>query len=218
MDYRPTYDSSGQSLGYHFTPVSLLVSSMKDHYFYIGYSIGGKKAQISGEEGLEWTKDFFKDRGIEATVGYEGSRFYSFSTYFGIWLTPVYNQEFTQAYDGKEVYLSGTFELKPTPFLNFTINLNYNKQNIRATGEELFEGILTTASIRYQISRHVFLSSYIQHDSHYKRVNLDLILGIELGMGNLISISYKSFNPLEGSPYENSARSFVIKASYLIRI
>jgi len=218
MDYRPIYDSSGQRLGYHFAPISLWISSMKDHYFYLWYSVGEKRVQISGEEGLEWTENFFKQQGIDATVGYEGSRFYSFFIYSGIWLTPVYNQEFTEAYDGRQVYLSCSFELKPTPFFNFTLNLEYNKQNIRATDEELFEGILTTANIRYQISRQVFLSSYIQYDNHYKRVNLDLLLGIELGMGNLISISYKSFNPLEGSSYENSARSFVIKASYLIRI
>lgn len=218
MNYVPSYDSSGQYLGYYFAPVSLWISSMKEHYFYLWYSVGKRKVQVSGEEGLEWTENFFKDQGLEAMVGYEGSRFYTFYIYSGIWLSPVYNQEFTEAYDGRQFYLSGEFELKPTPFLNFTINLEYNKQNIKATGEKLFEGCLTTANIRYQISREVFLSSYIQYDNHYKRVNLDLLLGIELGMGNMMSLSYKAFNPLEGSPYENSARSFVIKASYLIRI
>ncbi|NIM57948.1 MAG: hypothetical protein GTO16_03265 [Candidatus Aminicenantes bacterium] len=89
---------------------------------------------------------------------------------------------------------------------------------MKATGEKLFEGVLTSANIHYQITRQIFLSSYIQHDSRIKRINLDLLLGIELGMTNMISLSLKRFYPLEGSPYEYKARSFVIKASYLIRI
>jgi len=103
-------------------------------------------------------------------------------------------------------------------FFNLSFELEYTRQNIKATGEEIFEGIITYANIHYQITRQVFLSSYIQHDNHFKRVNLDLLLGIELGMANLISFSYKGFYPLEGSPFEDKARSFVIKASYLIRL
>ncbi len=218
LDYRLNQDSSGQNLGYQFEPLFLYITSMKEHYFVVRYIMGKKRVQIYGEEGLEWTGDFFKDNTVVTVIGYEGSRFYSFSGSLWFNLGPVYNSEFTEAYDGKSFELWGEFELKPTSFLNFTLNLSYNKQNVRATGEEVFEGILTTANIRYQISRHVFLSSYIQHDNHYKRLNLDVLLGIELGMGNLISLSYKGFYPFEGSPYENSARSFVIKASYLIRI
>lgn len=199
-------------------PLSLYITSMKEHYFVVRYIMGKNRVQIYGEGGLEWTGDFFKDNTVVTVIGYEGSRFYSFSGSLWFNLGPVYNSEFTEAYDGKYFELWGEFELKPTSFLNFTLTSSYTKQNIRATGEEVFEGILTTANIRYQISRHVFLTSYIQHDNHYKRLNLDLLLGIELGMGNVISLSYKGFFPFEGSPYENSARSFVIKASYLIRI
>ena len=96
--------------------------------------------------------------------------------------------------------------------------LKYTKQSIKATGEELFEGILTTTNFRYQITKQVSLSSYVQHDSRFKRLNLDAVLGIELGMANVISFSIKRFYPLEGSPYEDKARSFAVKASYLIRI
>lgn len=219
MDYRPSYDSSGHSLGYYFEPIFVWITSMKEHYFIVRYIMGKKRVQIYGAEDLlEWTENFFKDHSIVAYAGYEGNRFYSFETFLSYNLGPVYNSEYTEAYDGKSIELSNSFELKPTSFLNFHLNLSYNKQNIRATGEELFEGILTSANIRYQISRQVFLSSYVQHDSHYKRLNLDIVLGIELGMANLISLSYKGFFPFEGSPDEVSARSFVIKASYLIRI
>ncbi len=213
-----TQDSSGRYLGYFIAPLYIYATSMKEHFLYLWYSFGKKRVQIYGENDLEWSKDFFKDNGIEGTIGYSGSPFFNFFIYGGIWWSPVYNKEFTQAFDGRNLYSRIEFELKPTPFLNFTLELRYNKQNIRATGEEMFEGLLTSANIRYQISKHVFLSSYIQHDTHYKRVNIDLLLGIELGMANLMSISYKGFNPLEDSPYVNSARSFVIKASYLIRL
>jgi hypothetical protein len=219
MDFQPSYDISGNSLGYTFMPFSMRIISIKEHYFLLRYRMGKQRAQIYGEEDqLEWTENFFREHSVVAAIGYEGSRFYSFETYLSYNLGPVYNSEYTEAYDGKSIELSNSFELKPTSFLNFTLNLSYNKQNVRATGEELFEGILTSANIRYQISRQVFLTSYIQHDSHYKRLNLDLLLGIELGMANLISLSYKRFYPLEGSPFEDKARSFVIKASYLIRI
>ncbi len=219
MDYWPSYDISGNNLGYTFKPLAMWIFSIKKHYFYVEYRMRKRRVQIYGEEDLlEWTENFFKEHSVATSFGYEGNRFYSFETYLSYNLGPVYNSEYTEAYDGKSIELSNSFELKPTSFLNFTLNLSYNKQNIRATGEELFEGILTSANIRYQISRKVFLTSYIQHDSHYKRFNLDIVLGIELGMANLISLSYKSFFPFEGSPFENSARSFVIKASYLIRI
>jgi hypothetical protein len=218
MDYRPIYDSSGHSLGYHFEPIYLWITSMKEHYLIVRYIIGKKRIQIYGAEDLlEWTENFFKDHSIVAYAGYEGNRFYSFETSLVYNLGPVYNSEYTEAYDGKSLELSNSFELKPTSYLNFTLNLSYNKQNVRATGEELFEGILTSANISYQISRQVFLTSYIQHDSHYKRLNLDIVLGIELGMANLIYLSYKGFFPFEGSPFEDKARSFVIKASYLLR-
>jgi len=150
-------------------------------------------------------------------AAYEGSRFYSFELNAWYSIRPVYNDEFTEAYDGKDLFLSANFGLKPTSFFNFTMNVGYTKQSIKATGEKLFEGILTTTNIHYQITKQVFLSSYVQHDSRFKRVNLDLMLGIELGMANMISFSYKRFYPLEGSSFEDKASSFVIKASYLFR-
>ena len=214
MEYQPIYDSSGHSLGYHLSPLNLWIISMKEHYFRLYYRMGKKRVQIYGEEDLlEWTENFFKDHTIEAMFSYSGSRFYSFSSSLSYNLGPVYNSEYTEAYDGKSIELSNSFELKPTSFLNFHLNLSYNKQNIRATGEELFEGILTSANIRYQISRQVFLTSYIQHDSHYKRLNLDLLLGIELGMANLISLSYKRFylllsKPLISFEYNKRNRAF----------
>lgn len=212
------YDISGKSLGYYFVPFYLRIRSMKEHNFRVYYNIGNERVQIYGEEDqLEWTENFFKGHKVATSFSYKGNRFYSFEIHLSYDLGPVYNSEYTEAYDGKSVELGSEFELKPTSFLNFILNLSYNKQNIRATGEELFEGILTSANIRYQISRQVFITSYIQHDSHYKRLNLDIVLGIELGMANLIFLSYKRFYPLEGSPFEDKARSFVIKASYLLR-
>lgn len=211
-------DSSGNTTEYFFSPLGFNVTSVKEHFFYLWGSVGKKKMQLYEEDTLLWSENYFKDSGIETAFGYEGNRFYTFFTYMGFWWAAVYNQEFTEVYDGKEIYINGEFVLKPTSFLNLSLELNYTKQNIRESGEEVFEGLLSTGNIRYQISRYVFISSYIQHDSYYKRVNVDLLLGIELGMGNLFSVSYKKFSPLEGSPYENSARSFVIKASYLLRL
>lgn len=211
-------DSSGKNIGHSFSPFQVYISSMKNHWLYMSAEFGKSRAQIYVDDNLEWTQNFFKRFEVGTFAGYEGSRFYSFG--FSAWYSfePVYNDEFTEAYDGKSLYLSTGFELKPTSFLNFTTELEYTRQSVKVTGEKLFEGVLTTANIHYQITRQVFLSSYIQHDSRFKRVNLDLLLGIELGMANMISLSLKRFYPLEGSPYEDKARSFVIKASYLIRI
>lgn len=211
-------DTSGNTTEYFFAPIGLNITSMKEHFLYVWVSVGKKKLQLYEGGSLLWLGDFFKDSGIETSFRYRGNRFYTFSTYMGLWWSPVYNQEFTEAYDGKHVYMEAEFVLKPTSFLNFEINLEYTKQNIKETGEEIFEGLLSTGNIRYQISRQLFISSYVQHDSYYKRVNIDLLLGIELGMGNLFSVSYKKLSPLEGSPYEHAARSFVIKASYLLRM
>ena len=211
-------DTSGQNTGHRFSPFQVHISSMKNHWLYMSAEFGKTRAQVEGDNGLEWTRNFFKTVDIGMMAAYEGSRFYSFwlSAWYGS--QPVYNDEFTEAYDGKFLFLGADFGLKPTSFFNFTMEVGYTKQSIKATGEKLFEGILTTANIHYQITRQVFLSSYVQHDSRFKRVNLDLLLGIELGMANMISFSYKRFYPLEGSSFEDKARSFVIKASYLVRI
>jgi hypothetical protein len=211
-------DSSGHNLGYYFSPFQVEVTSIKNHWLGMSAEFGKTRAQVEIDDNLEWTQNFFKTVDMLLVAGYDGSRFYSLELVAWYSTQPVYNDEFTEAYDGKSLYLVADFGLKPTSFFNFTMNLEYTRQNIKATGEKLFEGVLTTANIHYQITRQVFMSSYIQHDSRFKRVNLDLLLGIELGMANMISFSLKRFYPLEGSPYEDKARSFVIKASYLVRI
>jgi hypothetical protein len=211
-------DTSGRDIGRSFSPFSLTLTSMRDHRISLNASFGKKRTQIYVGDNLEWTADFFRDDEFEVSTGYSGSRFYSYNISFGYGFQPVYNDEFTEAYDGKFLSWSARLGLKPTSFFNFSVNLKYTRQNIKATGEQLFEGILTTTNIRYQIIKQVSLSSYIQHDSRYKRLNLDVVLGIELGMANVISFSIKRFYPLKGSPFEDRARSFAIKASYLIRI
>lgn len=211
-------DSSGNDLGYSLVPVMLWVEFLKELNIGMNYSFGRRKTQVWGEEGLEWTENFFKSHSFGMFSGYSGSRFFSFETSIWYELGPVYNQEYTEAFDGKTVELVNELVLKPTSSLNVSLNLNYTRQNIRATGEEIFEGLLASANIRYQLSRAIFLSSYVQHDSYFKRLNVDVLLGIELGMGNEIYLTYKGFFPFEGSPFQNSARSFVVKASYLIRL
>jgi hypothetical protein len=216
--YARDRDTSGRSLGYFFSPLWFQLNSMKELFINIRYLIGEKKVQLLSPDGLSWSEDTFKNNSFFVYVSYQGSRFFTYETSLSFSYSPVYNRSFTQAYDGKSWDFWGEFQIKPTSFFNITFNSSYTKQNIKATGEEIFEGMISGASIRYQISRYVFVSSYIQHDNYYKRVNLDLLLGIELGMGNEIYLSYKGFYPFEDSPYPNSARSFVIKASYLIRL
>ena len=218
MQYHLMLDDFGNYLGYDFRPFWLWGESLKNQFFYFVGSIGKRRVQVYGDEGLYWTEDFFQNKGIDGGTEYRGSRLFAVSAWFGVWWEPVYSEDFTQAFDGRSVYLDSEFELKPTSFINITLGLEYRKQNIRATGEELFEGLISSANVHYQVTPQMFLSSYIQHDSHYKKVNLDVLFGIELGMGNLFSVSYKGFYPYQDSPYEHSARSFVVKASYLIRL
>jgi len=220
LDWRLYFsqDTSGHNIGHSFSPLELSITSMKDHRISLSASFGKKRTQIYVDDSLQWTQNFFKNDEFEVSTGYSGSRFYSYSISFGYGFQPVYNDEFTEANEGKFLSWSARLGLKPTSFFNFSVNLKYTRQNIKATGEQLFEGILTTTNFRYQITKQVFLSSYVQHDSRYKRLNLDAVLGIELGVGNVISFSIKRFYPLKGSPFEDRARSFAIKASYLIRI
>jgi len=211
-------DTSGQNLGYEISPLTLIVNSMKQHWFRLITQFGKQKAQVYGDDSLVWTDNFIKMAGLGMMTGYSGSRFFSYTVYGWIGNEPVYNDDFTEAYDGKYLYCGGEFGIKPTSFLNFNIHLEYSKQKRSETGEEVFEGLISAGTFHYQISKYVFVSSYIQHDNYYKRINVDLLFGVELGMGNQLLLSFKTFSPLEGSPYEDSARSFVIKASYLIRM
>ena len=113
---------------------------------------GKTRAQVEIDDNLEWTQNFFKVVDLFMVVGYGGSRFYSLELAAWYNTQPVYNDEFTEAYDGKSLYFSANFGLKPTSFLNLTTSLDYTKQSIKATGEKLFEGVLTTTNIHYQIS------------------------------------------------------------------
>jgi hypothetical protein len=68
-------------------------------------------------DGIERKEDFFKNVGLGCYFSYSGSRFYTYTISLGYDWGPVYNREFTEAYDGKATDLWTSFELKPTPFL-----------------------------------------------------------------------------------------------------
>ena len=74
---------------------------MKQHLVRIGAYFGKERTQIFGEEGLEWTEDFFTYNDIGLMTRYSGSRFYSYRIFTWYGLKPVYNEEFAEAYDGK---------------------------------------------------------------------------------------------------------------------
>ncbi|MFH1943337.1 MAG: DUF5916 domain-containing protein [bacterium] len=212
--------ADGKPLGYDIRPLELKLSTLKNHFVNLDINLGRTKVQLRQDGSLYWHDRYFQEREFELRASYEGNRFYQFSSSFEFSETPVYNSDFTEAYDGRGLEGEFSLSLRPTSTIKLSIGTEYTKQSKKEDGSTLFEGALSTMGFNWQITRYVFFSTVLQHDSYADRMKIDALLGIELGMGKTLSISYKSRGamPLRKAIVGDEASTLLMKASYLFRI
>lgn len=211
--------TTGKLVRYQFFPLYVYINSLKDLYFGFYSYLGRWNIQLLRDGELYWSDANFLNRAYHVYGGYTGSRFYSFHTNLSVRDCPVYNEDFTQAFDGRVVGGDFSLALHPTPYIRLNIGSNYTRQSRKETDQVLFKGAITTFAFNWQLTRHLLFRTSFQHDSHNDRMKVDALLGVELGMGNTLMVSYKSKGamPLKEAITEGEARSFVVKASYLFR-
>lgn len=212
--------ADGTPLGYSIRPLEGRMSTLKNHFMDFEIRLGRTKVQLENEGSLYWHDRYFEERAFDVGVSYEGSRFYQFNSSFEYSKTPVYNADFTEAYDGTEIGGEASLSLRPTHTIKLSVGTEYTKQIKDEDGSTLFEGALSELGFNWQITRYIFFNTILQHDSYENRMKIDALLGVELGMGKTLSISYKSRGrmPLRRAITGDEASTLLIKASYLLRI
>jgi len=212
--------ANGTPLGYTIRPLEVKLTTLKNFYVSFDSRLGRSKVQLEENDSFYWYNQYFQEREFELRSSYEGSRFYQFNTSFGYSKTPVYNSDFTEVYDGIELESEISIFLQPTSSIKLIFGTEYTKQSKDEDGTNLFEGALSKLGFNWQITRHFYISTNLQHDSYEKRMKIDALMGIELGMGKNLSISYKSRGamPLRKAITGDDASTLLMKASYLFRI
>jgi len=212
--------ASGQSLGYTLTPLKFSIQSLPNHHLGITTYLGSKKVQVENNSELFWTLREFDYRSIHIWTGYNGNKYYNISMSLNLSKKPVYSNDFSEAHDGLESFTFFSLWLKPWANLDLFFENKYTKQELSGVNQVLFEGGITDVGFFWQISRALFFNTIIQHDSHQNKIKMDLIMGIELGMGNTLTVSYKSrgTSTIDRLNIKGDERTFLIKGSYLFRI
>ncbi|MCJ7812836.1 hypothetical protein MUP95_05905, partial [bacterium] len=183
--------------------------------------LGKRKVQLRNEDrSLYWNNSYFKDIELMFDASYSGNRYYQFNSSLTYSKTPVYNDDFNEAYDGQQIQGNFLLTLRPTSTLKLTVGTDYTKQIKEEDKSILFEGAISKFGFHWQITRYVFCSADLQHDSDENRMKLDALLGMEIGMGKTLSISYKSSGemPMRKAITGDDAYTLLLKASYLFRI
>jgi hypothetical protein len=212
--------TSGQSLGYTLTPVKFNIQSIHNHFLGIDFYYGSQRVQVETNGELVWTLNKFDYNSLRLWTGYNGNKYYNLSISLNLSNKPVYASDFTEAYDGREISTFFTLWLKPWSNLDLFIENKYTKQERLKGDHVLFEGGITVAGFFWQISRLFFFHTVLEHDSNQYKMKLDLLLGIEIGMGNTLTLSYKSRgnSSIEKLNLAGDEHTVLIKGSYLFRL
>jgi len=218
LDIKQT--ANGTPLGYTIQPLEFELTTLKNYSMNFMMSFGRTKVQLEKDGSLVWYDHYFQEESFEFRTSYEGSRYCHLYSTLELSKTPVYNSDFTEAYEGRQIEGEISLALHPTATIKLSIETEYTKQFKNEDGSTLFEGALNNLGFNWQITRYVYFSTNLQHDSHENRMKIDALLGIELGMGNTLSLSYKSRGemPIRKVITGEEASTLLVKASYLFRI
>jgi hypothetical protein len=212
--------TSRQSLGYMLTPFKFNLQSIHNHFLGLTTSYGSHKVQIEKDGRLVWTVNKYDYRSLHLFAGHNGNRYYNVSFSLNLSNKPVYADDFTEAYNGQEVSTFFTLWLKPWSNLDIFFENKYIKQEKTEEDQVLFEGGITDAGFFWQITRVFFFHTIFEHDSNQNKIKMDLLFGFEIGMGNTLTLSYKSrgTSSIDRLNLAGDERTLLIKGSYLFRI
>ncbi|MBC7364668.1 MAG: carbohydrate binding family 9 domain-containing protein [Candidatus Aminicenantes bacterium] len=180
---------------------------------------GRSQYQVQNEnEELLWNGEFLNIYGGRLDFGWEkGGLFKDLNLELGWQKKGIYNEDFTLVLPGSQLDLEASFSLKPRSNVEISLGADYIQQNLSETGEKIFAGLTYEASLHYQITHQLFISTRILGETREDQYNFDLLLGYYLGAGSIVQLSYKTSQHKEFLEVEKG-RSTTLKISYLLRI
>jgi len=186
------------------------------HY---GIFTGRQQYQVrSAEDELVWNGEFLKNYGAHCDFDWERGGFLKEFSLEGGWQKRgIYNEDFTAVLPGSQLSLEGSISLKPRSNIELSFGADYIRQILSATGQEVFEGLTYEATLHYQITHKLFLSTILLGETRENQYSFDFLAGYYLGAGSIVQLSFKKSQRREFLETEKG-HSTTLKVSYLFRI
>ncbi len=184
------------------------------------FSVGRSKYQIlDAGNRLTWTENFIDTYGGDFfDFRWERGGFLKgASIELGWEKKGIYNQEFTAVESGHELRTEAEVTLRPLSYFEWSFTSNWIRQTLDGSGETVFDGMTYATGLHYQVTRSLFLSTWLKGETRDNQYNLDFLIGYYFGAGNVIQLSYKKGARTEDFMREGGY-SITLKVSYLLRI
>lgn len=186
------------------------------HY---GFFTGKSRYQIlSPDDTLIWDDNYLKRYGLNFDFDWErGGWLKEISLESGWQKRGIYNEDFTAVEPGEQISLESSLSLKPRSNIELSFGTEYIRQKLDRTGQTVFSGLTYEASLHYQITHQLFLTTRLLGETREDQYNFDLLLGYYLGAGSIVQLSFKKSQRREFIEVERG-HSTTLKVSYLFRL
>lgn len=184
------------------------------------FSFGQSKYQLFTEDDkLVWSDDFIKTYGGDFFDfrWMRGGFLKGASIELGWEKKGIYNDDFTAVEPGEELKTEIEVTLRPLSYLEWSFTGNYIKQTLDSTNETVFDGMTYATGLHFQVTRQLFLSSWLKGETRDDQYNFDFLVGYYFGAGNIIQLSYKKSARTEDM-LRQGGYSITLKVSYLLRL
>lgn len=213
------HDTHGNHTG-NSIDFSYWMEFLAQFHIHGNFSVGQSKYQLfNGDDNLVWSHDFINTYGGDFFDfrWMRGGFLKGASVELGWEKKGVYNEDFTTVEAGKELKTELEVTLRPASFFEWSFTGNCIKQTIDRTQATVFDGMTYATGMHFQVTRNLFLSSWLKGETRDKQYNFDFLLGYYFGAGNIIQLSYKKSARTEDMLREGGY-SITLKVSYLLRL
>jgi hypothetical protein len=212
-------DTHGNTTG-NSVNFSYWTEFLAQFHIHGNFSVGRSKYQIfDADNNLIWTEDFIQTYGGDLfDFRWERGGFLKgASVEIGYEKKGIYNEDFTAVEAGSELRTEAEVTLRPLSYFEWSFSSNWIKQKIDRTGETVFDGMTYATGIHFQITRSLFVSTWLKGETLDNQYNFDFLIGYYFGAGNILQLSYKKSARTEDLLREGG-QSMTFKVSYLLRI
>lgn len=187
--------------------------------FHYGFFTGKSRYQIlSPEDTLVWSGHYLKRYGTHFDFDWERGGWLKEISLEGGWQKRgIYNEDFTAVEPGQQLTLESSLSLKPRSNVELSFGAEYINQRLDSTGETVFSGLTYEASLHYQITQQLFVTTRLMGETREDQYNFDLLAGYYLGAGSIVQLSFKKSQRREFLEVEKG-HSTTLKVSYLLRL
>jgi len=213
------HDTHGNATG-NSVEFSYWTEFLAQFHIHGSFAVGRSKYQLfDADDNLFWSNDFIPTYGGDFFDfrWMRGGLLKGASIEFGWEKKGIYNDDFTAVETGKELKTEVEVTLRPLSYFEWSFAGNYINQTIDRTNETVFDGMTYATGLHFQVTRSLFLSSWLKGETRDDQYNFDFLVGYYFGAGNIIQLSYKKSARTEDMLREGGY-SITLKVSYLLRI